>query len=104
MGPEKGLGEASSNSDTLGDTSMLHITNRMDFSFLEPALMLDKMLYINISRKHRPSLTALDNRFCRKMDSDRNDLKQQPDNEEEEKIEIARYGLSKFENKTSNIF
>ena len=63
----------------LCDTSMQQVTDTMGLSSLEPDLMFKKMIYVGISRKHRPSLADLDDRASRKMDSDRNDLEQLPD-------------------------
>ena len=84
LGPEKGLCEASGNSSMLCDTSMLQITDMMRLSFLEPDLiepdlMLNKMMYVDNLRKHRPSLAAFDDRASKKMDSDHNGLEQLPD-------------------------
>ena len=72
LGPAIGLSEASGNSDTPYDTSMLHIKNMLRLSCLEPDyrpdtymtdshldLMNNKTLHIAISRKHRPSLKRL---------------------------------------------
>ena len=61
---------------------MQQVTDTMGLNSPEPDLMFKKMIYVGISRKHRPSLAALDDRASRKMDSDHNDLEQLPDIDE----------------------